>query len=61
MQDSPHEPEEKIIATNGDQSHQKKVHSFTRFGPSCALERPISIDEETIERATSVGNRIEEQ
>ena len=61
MQDVPHEPQDKIIATNGGQGHQEKAHSFTRFGRTFALERPISIDEETIERATSVGNRIEEQ
>jgi hypothetical protein len=61
MHDFPHEPEDKIIATNGGQGHQEKAHSFTRFGSSCALERPVSIDEETIERTTCVGNGIKEQ
>ena len=61
MQDVPHEQEDQIIATNGGQGHQEKARSFTRFGSSCALERPIPIEEETIERTTRVGNRIEEQ
>jgi hypothetical protein len=61
MQDFPHEPEDKIIATNGGQGYQEKAHSFTRFGWTFALERPRAIDEETIERTTCVGNGIKEQ
>ena len=61
MLDIPHEPQDQIIATNCGQGHQEKAHSFTRFGSSCALERPISIDEETIEPTTSVGNGIGQQ
>ena len=61
MQDVTHKPQEKVIAGNRGQGNKDKARSFTRFGTSCALERPIPVEDETIERTTSVGNGIEEQ
>jgi len=60
-QDFTHEPQDKIIADNRGQGHQEKARSFTRFGPSCALERSIPVQSKAIECAKSVGNGIEEQ
>jgi hypothetical protein len=60
-QDFTHQPHDQVIADNRGQGHQEKARSFTRCGPSCALECPIPVEDETIERAISVGNRIEEQ
>lgn len=60
-QDVPHQPQDEIVAGNRGQGHQEKACSFTRIGPSCALECPISVEDEAIECAKSVGNGIEEQ
>src|SRR5207247_9235371 len=61
MQDFPHEPQDQIVANNCSQGHQEKARSFTHFGPSCALERPIPVQSKSIESAKSVGNGIEEE
>ena len=60
-QDFTHQPHDQVIADTRGQGHQEKARSFTRFGPSGALERPIPVEDETIERTTSVGKSIEEQ
>jgi len=61
MLDAPYEPQEQVITDNRGQGHQEKARSFTRVGRTFALERPISVEDETIERAKSEGKRIEEQ
>jgi hypothetical protein len=61
MQDFAHEPQDQVIAGHRGQGHQEKARSFTHFGRTFALERPISVEDETIERTTSVGKSIEEQ
>ena len=61
MQDVPHEPQEQVITGNRGQGHQEKARSFTRVGRTFAPKRLIAVEDETIERATSVGKRIEEQ
>jgi hypothetical protein len=61
VQDLTHQPQDQVIAGNRGQGHQEKARSFTRFGRTFALERPISVEDETIERTTSVGNSIGQQ
>ena len=61
VQDGTHQPQEQVITGNRGQGHQEKARSFTRAGRAFALERPIAVEDETIERATRIGNGIEEQ
>ena len=61
MQDVPHEPQDQVIAGHRGQGHQEKASSFTPFGTPGTLERPISVEEETIDRTTSICNRIDQQ
>src|SRR5260370_33038487 len=61
VQDVPHQPQDEILARSRGEGPQEKARSFTRVGRTFAPKRPISVEDETIERATSVGKRIEEQ
>jgi len=45
-QDCTHQPHDQVIADNRGQGHQEKARSFKRFGPSCALERPIPVEQQ---------------